>query len=1072
MSLAHSPRRHPASLRTRLSASCARIAILSLVAASPLLAAAPARAMPSGGAVVGGSADIAVSGASVTINQTSANAVINWQGFDVGGGESVTFVQPTTASVALNRVMGADPTTILGSLSANGKVFIVNPNGILFGPGAQVNVGGLVASTLGIGDDDFMAGRYHFSGEGSGSVLNRGAINAEGGYVALLGAAVSNQGVISARLGSVVLAAGQAVTLDVASDGLLNVAVDRGAVNALIENGGLIQADGGQVILTAQAAGQLLRTAVNNSGVIQARTLQTRNGVISLLADGESGLVSLSGQLDASGQAPGDVGGVVTATAHHVGLFGAQVLASGDAGGGVVHIGGGYQGADPSLVNASATYMSADSVISADATAAGGGGEVVLWGNDSTLAQGLISARGISSGGRVETSAHALDVVGIRVLAGASNGLDGSWLLDPADVTIGVGTLNGTFVGGVFAPDAGVSSATVDAGALQAALNGGANVTITTTNVGAPGPALGDITVAAALTWNTSKTLTLNADHDIIVNAGSDMTASTLDAGIVLNARNDILVNAPLTASGQNGRLLLTAGGNVTANAALTATALDAVIDVGAGRSIIVTAVSADGGGIVTSVNLHANKDITIGGALSAAGGNVMLRADSTGVGPGALAGTVKFVGPGSVAASTNTAIRFNPNGYSNTATEIAGYVTKVTGALDARAWVFPVGVDRVYTGTTAATLQFRNIAPGDNPNVGNTVTLVGGAANFDTRNVGVLKTVTYSGYTLGGADVARFSLFAALGAPVGDGVTTAAITPAPLTVTANDHAPKLIGDTVGFGGTEFTSIGLVNAEAIGFVTLVSAGATAGVAVGTYAITPSNALANGAFTPSNYRITYVDGQLPVILSFFPTPTSPTPPIPPTPTSPTPTSPTPTSPGTTASRGNPDVTAGRFNPTDLYETGGTRGDGRWTSGGSRGVTDADTSGGDRGIGYDVAGDSTSGRWISVVGSGVRMPGGLPSGGTFADLTPGDSSGGGGGGSGPGGNGAGDTGPTPSGSGGPGVSGANSPPGVQDHAGADQPGSPAETEVPAGDRPGADSPGAARTGRTYPPKQDRH
>src|SRR6185503_15525961 len=214
-----------------------------------------AHALPAGGAVSAGTATIAVTPGRTTINQSSQNAAINWQSFSIGRTEAVQFVQPGSSSVALNRVLGPDPSSILGSLSANGKVFLVNPNGILFGQGAQVNVGGLVASTRGIADADFMAGRYRFTGQGSGSVINQGTINADGGYVALLGASVSNEGVISARLGTVVLAAGNAMTLDVAGDGLLNLTVNEGAFNALVSNGGLIRADGGNVMLTAQAAG-------------------------------------------------------------------------------------------------------------------------------------------------------------------------------------------------------------------------------------------------------------------------------------------------------------------------------------------------------------------------------------------------------------------------------------------------------------------------------------------------------------------------------------------------------------------------------------------------------------------------------------------------------------------------------------------------------------------------------------------------------------------------------------------------------------------------------------------------
>ena len=307
--------------------------------------------------------------------------------------------------------MGPDPSSILGSLSANGRVFLVNPNGILFGQGAQVNVGALVASTRGISDANFMAGRYIFSGDGTGGVVSRGSINADGGYVALLGASVSNEGVISARLGTIALAAGNAMTLDVAGDGLLNVSVDQGAVNGLVANGGLIRADGGQVLLTAQAAGSLLQTMVNNTGVIRAQSIDTRNGTIRLLGDMQSGTVSVGGTLDVSGRGAGQTGGSVVATAHHIGLFGANIDASGDAGGGTVLIGGGYQGNNPSVQNATATYMSTDSTISADAVTNGAGGTVVLWSGDSTRAYGSITARGGAQGGNgglIETSGHWL----------------------------------------------------------------------------------------------------------------------------------------------------------------------------------------------------------------------------------------------------------------------------------------------------------------------------------------------------------------------------------------------------------------------------------------------------------------------------------------------------------------------------------------------------------------------------------------------------------------------------------------------------------------------------------------
>ncbi|MGV8867208.1 MAG: YDG domain-containing protein [Janthinobacterium svalbardensis] len=294
----------------------AHFALTSMAAALMLGYGSLALAGPTGGTLVAGQATINGTPGATVIKQGSQNAVINWASFNVGKGESVQFVQPNSNAVALNRVLGSDGTTILGNLSANGKVFIVNPNGVLFGQGASVNTAGLVASTLDINNADFMAGKYQFSGNGTGKVLNQGSISAPGGYVALLGANVSNEGTIQARLGSVALAAGRAITLDVAGDGLLNVAVNAGAVGALVNNGGMIRADGGSVVLTAQAAGDLLKTVVNNTGVIEAQTIDTRGGTIKLLGDMQSGTVNAGGTLDASAPTGGKGGFIDTSAAH------------------------------------------------------------------------------------------------------------------------------------------------------------------------------------------------------------------------------------------------------------------------------------------------------------------------------------------------------------------------------------------------------------------------------------------------------------------------------------------------------------------------------------------------------------------------------------------------------------------------------------------------------------------------------------------------------------------------------------------------------------------------------------
>src|SRR6476661_11263115 len=185
----------------------------TLIAAAFWLIAAAVQAAPVGGQVVSGAGSISQSGSTTTVQQASPTLSLNWKGFNVAAGETVNFVQPSAAAIAVNRIFDTNGTQILGRLNANGQVYLINPNGILFGQGAQVNVGGLVASTLNLSDADFMAGDYRFSGGGSGSVVNEGAIIANGGYVALLGGNVSNEGLIQANLGTIVLASGEAMTL-------------------------------------------------------------------------------------------------------------------------------------------------------------------------------------------------------------------------------------------------------------------------------------------------------------------------------------------------------------------------------------------------------------------------------------------------------------------------------------------------------------------------------------------------------------------------------------------------------------------------------------------------------------------------------------------------------------------------------------------------------------------------------------------------------------------------------------------------------------------------------------------
>jgi filamentous hemagglutinin family protein len=277
-----------------------------------LLASSPAFAAPQGGVVTSGSATINQAGNVTNINQSTNAAAINWQSFSVKPVETVNFNQPSASSLTLNRVIGNEKSIIEGAINATGKVFLLNSNGILFTKDSSVNTAGFIASTLNITDEDFNAGNYVFKANGStGSVINLGTITArDGGYVALLGNSVSNQGIITATKGTVAMASGDKVTLNFNGDSLLSVTVDEGALNALVENKEAIYADGGRVIMTAKAANDLLTAQVNNTGIIRARTIDDLKGNIKLYAD--SGTVTVDGTLDASAPTSGDGGMIET----------------------------------------------------------------------------------------------------------------------------------------------------------------------------------------------------------------------------------------------------------------------------------------------------------------------------------------------------------------------------------------------------------------------------------------------------------------------------------------------------------------------------------------------------------------------------------------------------------------------------------------------------------------------------------------------------------------------------------------------------------------------------------------
>ncbi|MDO8717712.1 MAG: filamentous hemagglutinin N-terminal domain-containing protein [Polaromonas sp.] len=659
---------------------------LNILAVSLMMACgASALAQPAGGVVSAGSATIGGTSGNMTITQTTPNVAINWQSFGIKAGESVQFVQPGSSSVALNRVIGSDPSGIFGSLSSNGKVFLVNPNGILFGRGASVNVGGLVASTLAISDANFMANNYKFSGAGAGAVVNQGTINAaDGGYVALLGANVSNQGVIAAKLGTVALAAGNAVTLDMAGDKLLNVTVDQGAVNALVENGGLIQADGGQVLMTTQAAGSLLANAVNNTGVVQARTLVTgENGTIKLLGGMENGTMNVAGTLDAS--------------------------------------------------------------------APNGG-----------------------NGGFIETSAAHVNIANdAKVTTAAPMGLTGTWLIDPQDFTIGAG---GNISGATLSDLLVTNSVTIStATGTDATVAGTPPVrSLYTATAGN-----GDIHVNDAVEWTASSsptTLTLLAVRDVNVNAAISAT----HGNVVVCCGQDVNVNAAITTV--NGSVLLAAGRNVNMNGAMTTT--DGNVAICAGGDISITAAmtltrgtavaseSLASLGVRQGMSLIAGTAAT-GPGLAGGGGAVTIAP------PG---GTITVTQGGATGTAAPVTIIYNPLSYTAPVTDFSGKFTAGT-PLTVQRLVFPAVEDQTQGGSTTA--AFTGLLKADAASVlpvGVNLAVIGTGTFDSTATLGTTP-VTFTGFTLAGANVANFALPISCCAPIvqrTSGNITAAPTPPP----------------------------------------------------------------------------------------------------------------------------------------------------------------------------------------------------------------------------------------------------------------------------------------------------
>ena len=288
-----------------------RAALLASVAT--IICATSASAGPTGGNVIAGTAtiDTGGGGAAIGVTQDSQSAIVEWSAFDLGAGETFYFNQPNANAVTLNRVLGTGASVIDGDLTANGNIFIMNSDGVLFGANATVDVNGLVATSLGIDDADFMAGDFDFQflGEDDALIENQGDISiADSGILAFVAPNVSNTGQIAARLGTVTLAAGDRFVIDFFGDGLVTFSpdIESGSNTGGIDVTGAINAEGGAIYLTATDALEYIETIINVEADLVARGAAEVGGKI-ILTGTDSTTVTVDATLDASGGDGGEI---------------------------------------------------------------------------------------------------------------------------------------------------------------------------------------------------------------------------------------------------------------------------------------------------------------------------------------------------------------------------------------------------------------------------------------------------------------------------------------------------------------------------------------------------------------------------------------------------------------------------------------------------------------------------------------------------------------------------------------------------------------------------------------------
>ena len=726
---------------------------LTAALALPAQAQTGAMAQPQGGQVVAGAAAISHSATVTAITQSSQNAAINWQSFDVGSAKTVAIQQPNTQSMTLNRVVGPDPSVIAGHITANGGVAIVNQSGVVFTPGSQVDVNTLVVSTADISNKNFMAGKLAFTrpGKPNAAIVNQGTITLkQAGLAALVAPSVRNSGLIQAKLGHVVLAGAQAATLDLYGDGLVSIDVTKQVtrapigpsgkpVEALVTNTGTIRADGGTVQLTASAADGVVQNLVSAGGTISVNGGRGAGG--SIILAGVGGSMVIEGALSATGATGGTVqavtDGAVTVTKT------ARIDASGRNGGGTVTLGGGK--------TASVT-VAQGAVVKANATRRGNGGRIAVVATNSAAMNGAISARGGplgGNGGTVEISAASVGITG-AIDTAAPMGLLGTILLDPDFLTIvsgtaGAGSQDATLVannGTVpnTAPSAGADTLTngeINSLTGNVLLQANQSITVANgvrVNLGTAGQSLvleagGTITVAAGATLRAAGNIELETG-DAIAFTPPAATANPLVEidGTVASTHGNLFIDA-----GTGGTIAMGAAGLIeasgSANAVMSLIGDTLALTSGAQlRGVTLDLAPATMGATVTlgsgglaSLDGFEVTTLVLGGALAPGGSAPVVRAgditvtnsfDATAVaeldllGSGTISQTAQIVNVGVLAGQAAAILFTNP------ANSISGLgsLTATAGALDVTTTVPFVVTGPVTASAGAAYLSAPNL--------------------------------------------------------------------------------------------------------------------------------------------------------------------------------------------------------------------------------------------------------------------------------------------------------------------------------------------------------------------------